>query len=280
MNTPDASIASIRHYHVDEAGDGVLFNRKGHPIVGTPGCSHYFILGFLDIPDAGPLGSDLQDLRASLLADPYFRGVPSLQPAARKTALAFHAKDDLPEVRREVFALLRRHTDLHFFAVVRNKHKLLEYVRQRNERDPTYRYHPNELYDYLVRRLFRDRLHKDDQYNITFAKRGRADRTAALVDALQAARRRFAERWGIVSHAPIRVIPATPATSPGLQAADYYLWALQRFYERREERFLTLLWPSFRLVHDLDDTRQARYGVYYTKKRPLTLAALESLPGI
>jgi hypothetical protein len=31
----------------------------------------------------------------------------TMQLAARKTAIAFHAKDDLPEMRREVFALLR-----------------------------------------------------------------------------------------------------------------------------------------------------------------------------
>jgi hypothetical protein len=34
------------------------------------------------------------------------------------------------------------------------------------------------------------------------------------------------------------------------------------------------------MVHDLDDTRQSRHGVYYTKKKPLTIAALEDLPGI
>ena len=34
------------------------------------------------------------------------------------------------------------------------------------------------------------------------------------------------------------------------------------------------------LRHDLDDTRQAQYGVYYTQKRPLTLAALEREAGI
>ena len=34
------------------------------------------------------------------------------------------------------------------------------------------------------------------------------------------------------------------------------------------------------VVHNLDDTRQADYGVYYTRKKPLTLAALEDLPGI
>lgn len=271
---------SIRHYFVDEAGDAVLFNRKGRVIIGQPGCSRYFILGLLDVPDPLALGRDLNELRAGLLADPYFKDVPSMQPAARKTALAFHAKDDLPEVRREVFALLRRHADLRFFAVVRDKSKLLEYVRQRNERHPGYRYQANELYDFLVRRLFQDRLHKDDAYQITFARRGRSDRTAALRQALRAARQTFAQKWQIASDAPLRVIPSTPAASPGLQAADYYLWALQRLYERREERFLTLLWPSFSLVRDLDDTREAQYGTYYTQKRPLTLAALAVDPGI
>ena len=277
MATPRS--VSIRNYYVDESGDGHLFNRKGQVVVGTEGCSRFFILGLVDIPNPNALGRDLGALRSQLLADPYFKGVPSMQPEARKTALAFHAKDDLPEVRREVFALLLRH-EMRFFAVVRDKRKVVEYVRQHNERDPSYRYNPNELYDFLVRRLFRDRLHKDDEYNIFFAKRGQSDRTAALLEALQTARRRFGQRWSIVSQAPIHVLPASPPQSPGLQAVDYFLWALQRLYERREERYVSLLWPRFSLVHDLDDTRQARYGVYYTKKKPLTLAAIQDLPGI
>jgi hypothetical protein len=270
---------SIRHYFVDEAGDSTLFNRRGRIIVGTEGCSRFFILGLADIPDPVTLGREMEALRARLLADPYFKGVPSMQPQARKTALAFHAKDDLPEVRREVFSLLLRH-QMHFFAVVRDKLKVVEYVRQRNEREPSYRYNPNELYDYLVRRLFRDRLHKDDEYEIFFAKRGKSDRTKALLEALQAARNRFSQRWGIVSEAPIHVFPTAPPKCPGLQAADYFLWALQRLYERHEERFVALLWPLVSLVHDVDDTREARYGVYYTNKKPLTLAAIKDLPGI
>ena len=87
-------------------------------------------------------------------------------------------------------------------------------------------------------------------------------------------------QWGITSTAPIYVVPSTPPAYAGLQAVDYLLWALQRLYERREDRYVELLGPAFRLVHDLDDTRQARYGVYYSQKKPLTLAALEDLPGI
>jgi len=58
-------------------------------------------------------------------------------------------------------------------AVVRNKHKLLEYVRQRNEWDASYRYNQNELYDYMVRRLFKNLLHKDDEYNVHWTICGR-----------------------------------------------------------------------------------------------------------
>ena len=267
---------SICNYFVDEAGDSNLFNSKGRVIVRTEGCSRFFILGLLDVPDTVTLANELTALRQRLLADPYFKGVPSMQPEARKTALAFHAKDDAPEVRREVFSLLLQHK-LRFFAIVRDKHKVVEYVRQRNERSSTYRYNPNELYDYLVRRLFKERLHQNDEYNIYFAKRGKADRTIALREALGAARRRFNAQHGIARQTSIRVIPTTPPENPCLQAVDYFLWALQRLYERREERYVATLWAAFRLVYDVDDTRQTQYGVYYTQKKPLTLAAL---PGI
>ncbi len=271
---------TIRKYFVDEAGDATLFAERGKVIVGSPGCSRYFILGVLDIPDPEALNIEMDDLRDRLLADPYFRKVPSMHGGEKKTALAFHAKDDVPEVRREVFNLLLRY-DLHFLAVVRDKLKVVEYVRHHNENEPGYHYYPNELYDYMIRRLFKNLLHKDDGYEIYFSKRGKDDRTAALKQALDQTRERFSNQWGIQSTAPVTVYPCTPPGCGGLQAADYFLWALQRFYERREERFVELLWPAFRLVHDLDDIRRNAYGVYYTQKKPLTLAALENnLPGI
>jgi hypothetical protein len=63
---------------------------------------------------------------------------------------------------------------------------------------------------------------------------------------------------------------------PALQAVDYFLWALQRAFEKREDRYLELLWPQCSLVVDVDDTRAAEYGTYYTRQKPLTAAALKS----
>ncbi len=262
------------YYFVDEGGDGTLFAGKGKVIVGTPGCSRFFMLGLLEVENLAALDDAIKGLRMRLLNDPYFKGVPSMKIDGRKTALAFHAKDDIPEVRKEVFTLLHEMDGLRFFAVVTDKLSVLEYVRQQNERDPSYRYNPNELYDYLVRRLFKDRLHKNGGYEIMFSKRGQSDRTSALKQALEMARQRFTKQWGISSDAPMQVLAGTPFAHAGLQAVDYFTWALQRLYEMNEDRYITYLWPSIHLVQDIDDKRTAGYGVYYTQKKPLNTAAL------
>ena len=265
--------SSSRHYFVDEGGDGTLFSRTGKVLVGTEGCSRFFILGLLDVPDPMALNDRFDELRTQLMKDSYFQDVPSMQPEARKTALAFHAKDDLPEVRRDVFQILRDTEGLRFFAVVADKLSVLEYVRQRNKREPAYRYHPNELYDSLTGCLFKERLSQHNRYRIIFSKRGKPDRLNALRKLVEAASESLTQQN--TSDAPLTdVFAATPKEHAGLQAVDYFVWALQRLYERGEERYLVYLWDSFRLVHDIDDMREDSYGAYYTQKKPLTAAVL------
>ncbi len=143
----DESEKVVVDYFIDEAGDPVLFGKR-KVIVGTQS-SRYFILGKLEIDDPAGVGEALQTLRNQLLADPYFNSAPSMQPEDGKTAVVFHAKDDLPEVRDRVFHLLAEH-DLHFSAVIRDKMWLVEQVQARNVAEPKYRYNENEIYDELV----------------------------------------------------------------------------------------------------------------------------------
>jgi len=234
------------------------------------------ILGLLQVENPASLAEEFSSLRSRLMADPYFANVPSMQPESKKTSLAFHAKDDLQEVRRDVFSLLMKRNDLRFFAIVRDKESVLSYVKQRNTFDTAYRYKPDELYDSMIRRLFRDRLHIYEQYRITFARRGSSSRTQALMAALQAAKARFAQRFHAAPAAStLEVLPAYSRDIASLQAVDYFLWAVQRLFERGEDRFLSLVWPSCRLVVDLDDRRFADYGTYYNKSRKLDFSAIQ-----
>lgn len=250
----------------------MLFNRKKRAVVGNEGCSNYFILGKVDVERPAEVAAKMEALRLKLLSDPYFEGVPSMQPERKKTALGFHAKDDLPEVRREVFRWLLDQR-IRFYAVVRRKSVIVDKVREHNAKKPNYRYHPNQLYDRCVSQLMQERLHQHDGYKIYFARRGSSDRTEALNNAIDAARQRFYAKWGIVGSAPIEIIPSDGRRVICLQVADYCLWALQRFYERGEDRFLNAIADKVGLIHDVDDTRQSGAGTYYTQKNPLTTEA-------
>jgi Protein of unknown function (DUF3800) len=268
MAEPANTAQGIAHYFVDESGDGVLFGKQGKLLLGEAGVCNQFMLGMLQVANPVLLASELEALRADLLRDPYFKNVASMQPARQKTALMFHAKDDVPEVRREVFRLLARH-DIKFYAMVRDMHYVLANVLERNQRDAAYRYRPDELYDRAVERLFQNRLHMYESCHICYGVRGTADRMRAFQGALDISRSRFESKWNKTVTTQIVLEPSSPRKEPCLQAVDYVLWALQRYFNQAESRFIELLWDKVGLVVAADDKTAAGYGMYYTKKNPL-----------
>lgn len=205
---------SVRHFFVDEAGDLTLFDRHGKIIVGQSGVSWTFMVGACHLPDPDLAARLLNELRANLLSDPYFRGVPSMAPQARKTALAFHAKDDISA----------------------------------------------------------------EENRITFARRGKSVREAALQDALNQAKRAFNRQHGTNHDRPTLIASSVPSQHAGLQVTDYLLWALQRLYERQESRYFDAMATHYRLVMDLDDRRHNPYGEWFSDHNPLSLETMKPAP--
>ena len=262
----------IVHYFVDEAGDLTLFDRRGRILVGTEGVSRFFIVGMARIADPDGLRREMRRLRSDLLADKYLATVPSMQPRGSKTALFFHAKDDCPEVRREVFRLLLNQ-DIKVQAAVRRKDRIAMNLHARKKFGV--RWQPDHIYDDLIKRLFRNSLHKADENIITVARRGKSDRLDALTDAIRRAKHNFERRYDQASDKPTDIIVDVPSNFEGLQAVDYCLWALQRLFERGEARYFDYLKDRFRLVMDLDDTRNRAYGEWYSERNPLTVEKIK-----
>lgn len=258
-----------KFYFVDEAGDTTLFNARGVAIVGREGVSRTFMVGVADVPDPVGARSALDALRADLLSRPYFKGVPSMSPQAGKTAACFHAKDDLPEVRWEVFKLLPT-LGVKVQAVIRRKDTLVGEARFLLSRGG--RLSEGDIYDDLVKRLFKNLLCRAEMHSVCFARRGKSDRQEALTGALQRAKHNFQRRWK-KKHVdpPFAIRSSVPSADAGLQVIDYYLWALQRLIERNEDRYFASIADHFSLIMDLDDDRLAPYGRWYTVKDPLTL---------
>ncbi|MDP9191055.1 MAG: DUF3800 domain-containing protein [Acidobacteriota bacterium] len=267
--------ASMHHF-VDEAGDLTLFNRKRQVILGRDGVSDHFMLGVALIPDPAALDAAMARLRLELLSDPFLNRIPSLQPDRRKTACAFHAKDDVPEVRIRVFQLLATF-EIKVFVAIRTKRVLVEQARALNRIGRPLS--ENEIYDELFSKQFRNRLHLADVNEIVVARRGSKDRTKALMLAVLEAQTSFRAKAGEREFGKVRLRTARPSESSGLQAVDYFLWALQRLYERREDRFFAPLARHYRLIMDLDDTGRRPNGEWYSNSNPLTLEKLKLVTG-
>jgi hypothetical protein len=270
------------HLYIDEAGTPDIFDAKGRVNIGKSGCSRFFLLGMLEVANPPTLAEALKHLRESMIADPYFASAESFKPERKKTALLLHAKDDLPEARVKVFDLLRSFgSDLRFRAVVCDKEAIRIREVKKREASPGYRYDPDALYDELARSLLGKFSRMADGYHLMIAKRGNRDRNAALLGALEQAEADFTESFGF-SRGGIdawQTVITNPRETICLQAADYFLWALQRFYEPRihpetgeithEVRYLNAVWPQVSQIHDLHFG--PTHGTFFTPSNPLTL---------
>ncbi len=67
-----------------------------------------------------------------------------------------------------------------------------------------------------------------------------------------------------------------PTGEPCLQAADYFLWAVQRLFVRGEERFYDALESQIEFVWDLYDTDNYPNNIY-THKNPLRVNKISPL---
>jgi hypothetical protein len=281
--TEDSS-SGLCHLFVDEAGTPDIFDAKGRINIGKPGCSSFFFLGMLEVDDPQKLREGLKALREHLVSDPYFASAESFKPERRKTALLLHAKDDLPEVRVKVFDLLRSFgSSIRFRAVVCDKVVIRVREEKKREASPGYRYNPDNLYDELARSLFGKFERHADRYHLWIAKRGNKDRNAALRIALEHAEADFTQSFGFSRGGADawHTVVTNPRETICLQAADYFLWALQRFYEPRvhpetgevthEARYLNAIWPQVSQIHDLHFGPSD--GTFFTSATPLNLEA-------
>ena len=283
-NSPIVPAPELCHLYIDEAGTPDIFDSKGRIKIGKPGCSRFFFLGMLEVTEPDKLAEALRSLREGLLADPYFASAESFKPERKKTALLLHSKDDLPEVRVKVFDLIRSFGPaLRFRAVVCDKDVIRIREEKKREAYPGYRYQPDDLYDELARSVLGKFSRMADGYRLWIAKRGNRDRNAALLSALEDAETDFAQSFGFSRGGTEawQTVITNPRETICLQAADYFLWALQRFYEPRvhpetgeithEARYLNAIWPQVSQIHDLHFGPV--HGTFFTQANPLDLEA-------
>lgn len=177
-----APLTEHRYFFVDEAGDPAFYGKGKKLIVGTDGCSRMLSLGFLRTTQPDQIRIALLDLRERLAQDRYLAAVPSL----RKTLLAFHAKDDCPEVRKMVFETLNS-LDFSVQVVAARKQERIFRSKHQSSQDL--------FYNELVSHLFERQLHLASENTITFARRGDKTKQHALRSAVEKGVAAFRSRY-------------------------------------------------------------------------------------
>lgn len=241
-------------YFVDEAGDPTFYDSNGNLIVGQPGCSQILLLGFLQTENPEALRKVLLELQTEIRSDPYFQDFPSL----KRTALAFHATDDRPEIRYRVFKLLATQ-DFHAQFVVARK---IERVFRNN-----FQARETEFYDHLISCLFENVLHLYQRNFIYFAKRGSRSRQAPLLSAIQKGVNRFEQRWNTEVKTTFEIQAQTPKGEPCLSAIDYLNWAVYRAFTRGEMSYYRTVEDKISLLVDLYDTEKYPKNWYNRRNR-------------
>lgn len=242
-------------FFVDESGDPAFYGKGGKVIVGDQGCSRVFLVGYIECADPDAIARKIEELRKKLSEDQYLLPIPSV----RKSLRAFHAKDDAPEVRMQVFKLL---AELDFTAQVVVARKIEPMFRTR------FQGNQDRFYDDLVGRLFENRLHRFTRNVIRFARRGKKARQHALRAAIESGIRRFQTRWKTDVKTDVIIESTQPFQEPLLQVVDYTNWAVYRAFEKREMRYFNFLRDRYELIADVFD--RAKYkggGNWYTRER-------------
>jgi hypothetical protein len=230
---------------------------------GKPGCSPVLILGFVETQDPKPLRQAILALQQEVTQDPYFQGVPSI----RKTAIAFHAKDDVFEVRYRFFKLL---ATLNFRAQFIIARKIERVFRNNFGAQET------AFYDHLVSQLFQNVLHRYQQNTIYFAKRGSRDRQLPLLQAIQQGLQRFEQKWGRTVTTKFEVQAQTPSGEPCLSIVDYANWAVYRAFTRGEMRYYRTIEDKVSLLVDLYDTTSYPKN-WYNRRNPFDVTKITPL---
>jgi len=256
------------HRFLDEAGD-TTFHGKGHElIVGRQGVSKSFILGMLNIKEPlDPVREQVIALQNAIAADPYYRDIPSIQNKVGRYGYYLHAKDDVPEVRKQAFELIAS-IKCSFQAVVARK--ILHIHERKHEGQDAL------FYADLLGHLLKDKVHKYPRFVLNIAQRGNTTSHVNLARGLELARSRYTRKHAEEPQRNEFVFNVqTPTTEPLLNLADYFCWTVQRVFERGEVRYYDFLREKISTVLDLYDMANYEgFKNYYGPRNPLTKANL------
>jgi hypothetical protein len=252
------------HRFLDEAGDTTFYGKGKVQILGTEGVSKCFILGMLKINEPlEDVRKKVLDLQDQIASDSYFSGIPSIEKKKIKNSYYLHAKDDVPEVRKLMYDLIKSINCSFECVVARKIYFIYENTHNGSESD---------FYADLLSHLLKNKFSKYKTLVLNIATRKKCTTHTNLQSGLnKASDRAKAKNPCAENGCKIVFNIQEPTTEPLLNITDYFCWAIQRVFEKGETRYYEYISEKVSLVLDLyDSSRFKGSRNYYTSKKKLT----------
>lgn len=255
------------HRFLDESGDMTFFDKHKDSIIGKDGVSLTFMIGMVRIKsDLNKVRARIKELERSVVTDPYFAGIPSIQKREANGGFFFHAKDDIPEVRKIMYDYLRHELSFSLEVIVARKQEGI-FNRQHMGLESLF-------YADILGHLLKSKLGQEGRLVLNIAERDKSTTHTNLQRALDSAKERYSNNPRNGSK-PLRKEVSfnvqSPTREPLLAVPDYALWAVQRVFSKGEMRYYEVLKDKIPSVVDIyDRDRYKDWQNYYGRDHPLT----------
>lgn len=248
------------HRFLDESGDTTFFGKGRVSILWKEGVSKCFCIWMVDCKSDIKIVRDrIIKLQKQIEEDEYFRSIPSIQKKIKNGGFYFHAKDDIPEVRKIFFDFLKK--ELYFTCEVIVARKIESiFINKHSWKD-------DEFYADILSHLLKSKFSKE-KLVLNIAERGSSTRSKNLENALKIAQIR---KKLSLEESPFRFNIQSPTREPLLAIPDYALWSVQRVFEKWETRYYDYISESFPLIIDIYDVENYKdWGNYYSRAKKLS----------
>lgn len=248
------------HRFLDESGDTTFFGKWKISILWKEWVSKCFCLGMVDCKsDIKIVREKIIELQKQIEQDEYFISVPSIQKRISNGWFFFHAKDDIPEVRKIFFDFLKKEIEFTCEVIVARKIESL-FLKNHHAKD-------EEFYADVLSHLLKSKISKD-KLVLNIAERWSSTRSKNLENAMNIAQKR--KKVELFKN-PFRFNIQSPTKEPLLAIPDYALWSVQRVFERGETRYYDYISEIFPLIIDIyDKANYKNWGNYYNRDKKLT----------
>jgi hypothetical protein len=174
--------------------------------------------------------------------------VPSVQKKIKNGGFFFHAKDDPPEVRKLFYDYIRS-LDCRFEIVVGRKIPSL-FLNKHNGKE-------TEFYADLLSHLIRPRFDNTEKMVLHIASKGKTTHNNTLQLALNKATERYLSTVlsDNFSKTQVSFDVQNQMSEPLLNIADYFCWAVQRYFERDEIRYCEFLMDKIEIIDLYDNAK-------------------------